>query len=262
MDRARQPWTETSNSSRIHQSRPRNILSQYKDETEQWKLVSDVRHAIKKQLLEAVEDEYLEDLKDPDTGYANITPLEMIEHLYTDYGKMTEQDISNIKASIKIEYDTNTTMTSYFSNLRNIRTIADRAANPISDSDMLAKIYLVMGRTGIYEKGLDDWNKLPTALKTWAQFQLHFKAAYKRNKEKMARQAASNPTRGQPHAMANNAMETLASTMERHLDNYANATTGDRDSLANLVTSNATLVATNSELTAKMETCLVEITKL
>ena len=67
-----------------------NILSQYKNEHEQWKLVSDVRHAIKKQLLGAVEDEYLEDLKGPDTGYANITPLKMIEHLYTDYGEMTE----------------------------------------------------------------------------------------------------------------------------------------------------------------------------
>ena len=54
----------------------------------------------------------------------------------------------------------------------------------------------------------------------------------------------------------------MISSMERHLDQYANATTGDRESLANLVTSNATLVATNSELTAKMETCLVEITKL
>ena len=160
-----------------------NILSQYKNENEEWKLVSDVRHAIKKQLLEAVEDEYLEDLKDQDTGYANVTPLEMIEHLYTDYGDMTEQDISNIKASIKVDYDTNTTMISYFSNLRNIRNIAVRAGNPISDSDMLAEIYLVMGRTGIYEKGLDDWNELPAASKTWPQFQIHFKSAYKRNKE-------------------------------------------------------------------------------
>ena len=67
-------------------------------------------------------------------------------------------------------------MTSYFSNLRNIRTIADRAGNPISDSDMLAKVCLLIRRTGIYEKGLDDWNELPAAQKAWLQFQIHFKA--------------------------------------------------------------------------------------
>jgi len=47
-----------------------------------------VREALKKQLINALDDEYLEDLKDPDTGYATVTPLQMIEHLYDEYGEL------------------------------------------------------------------------------------------------------------------------------------------------------------------------------
>lgn len=55
-----------------------------------------VREALKKQILDAVDDDFLEDLKDPYIEYTNVTPLEMIEHLYSKYGVLTPQDISDI----------------------------------------------------------------------------------------------------------------------------------------------------------------------
>ena len=235
-----------------------NITSQWKNESENYKLVQDVREALKNQILSAFDDEYLEDLKDPDTGYANITPLQMLEHLYGDYGELTQQDISENRNSIKTDYDPTTTMVSYFHNIREIRNIATRAGNPISDSDLLAELYLVMDRAGIFVKAIDDWDDLQAADKTWARFQREFKKAYKRHKEKERRQPAG--VRTSPRA--NNAMETLASTMERHLDEYANSATVERTAIANLTTANASLVATNAELTTKMERCLLELTKL
>ena len=60
----------------------KNITSQYQNDAEAWKLVQDVREALKKKMLDAVEDEYSEDLKDPDTGYATITPLQLIDVLH------------------------------------------------------------------------------------------------------------------------------------------------------------------------------------
>ena len=52
-------------------------------------------------------------------------------------------------------------------------------------------------------------------------------------------------------------METLAESMEQHLSNYANAATVDREALANLTQTNATLIATNAKLTTKMNQCMV-----
>ena len=151
-----------------------NITSQWKNEFEAWKMTQDVREALKKQILNAIDDEYLKDLKDPDTGYANVSPLQMIEHLYTEYGELTPQDISNNRTDLKADFGPTTTMVSYFYKIGEIRNIAVRAGNPI---------------------------------------------------------------------------------MEAHLANYANAATADREAVANLTQTNATLVATNAELTTKMNQC-------
>ena len=239
-----------------------NSTSQWKNEFEAWKMTQDVREALKKQILNAIDDEYLEDLKDPDTGYANVTPLQMIEHLYTEYGELTPQDISNNRTALKADYDPNTTMVSYFYKIREIRNIAVRAGNPISENDLIAELYLVMARTGIFDKTIDEWDELTAVDKTWARFQSHFKTAYRRYQAKLKRQASAG---GGIRPMANQttaAMETLATSMEAHLLNYANAATADREAVANLTQTNATLVATNAELTSKMNQCLIEITKL
>ena len=235
-----------------------NITSQWKIEFEAWKMTQDVREALKKQLINALDDEYLEDLKDPDTGYANVTPLQMIEHLYDEYGELTPQDISNNKTDLKADFDPNTTMVSYFYKIREIRNVAVRAGNPMRDNDVIAELYLVMAKTGIFDKTIDEWDELDAAAKTWARFQTHFKTAYKRYQQKLRRQNTAGGTR----PVANQAIETLATTMESHLANYANAATADRESVANLTQANATLVATNAELTTKMNTCLIEIAKM
>ena len=221
-------------------------------------MTQDVREALKKQLINALDDEYLEDLKDPDTGYATVTPLQMIEHLYDEYGELTPQDISNNKTYLKADFDPNTTMVSYFYKIREIRNVAVRAGNPMLDNDVIAELYLVMAKTGIFDKTIDEWDELDAADKTWARFQSHFKTAYKRYQQKLRRQDKS----AGPRPMANQAIETLATTMESHLANYANAATADRESVANLTQANATLVATNAELTSKMNTCLIEIAKM
>ena len=124
---------------------------------------------------------------------------------------------------------------------------------------MIAEFYLVMDRAGIFKKAIDEWDKLPMLQKTWALFQTHFKQAYKRHKAKERRATGSSPHQ---HVMANNAMKTLAGTMERHLDRYANSAAVKTEAISNLTTTNATLVATNAELTTKMETCLSEVMKL
>ena len=241
-----------------------NISSQWKNKFEAWKMTQDVREALKKQIIDAIDDEYLEDLKDPDTGYANVTPLQMLKHLYNEYGELTAQEISANRTKLKNDYDTNVTMVSYFYKIREIRNIATRAGNPISDNDVIAEIYLVMARTGIFDKAINNWDELPAVDKTWARFQTHFKTAYRRYKDREKRErAAGGGNRPMANQMtANAAMETLAESMNQHLSNYANAATVDREALANLTQTNATLVATNAELTTKMNQCLIEITKM
>ena len=56
-----------------------NISSQWENEFEARKMMQDVWEALKKQIIDAINDEYdLEDLKDPDTGYTNVELLQTL----------------------------------------------------------------------------------------------------------------------------------------------------------------------------------------
>lgn len=93
---------------------------------------------------------------------------------------------------IKEDYDSVTSMVSFFYSTRNICNIATRAGNPISESDLITELYLVMEQAGIFTKAIDDWDKLPAANQTWQHFQTHFKVAYRCCREKQCRTQASN----------------------------------------------------------------------
>ena len=97
--------------------------------------------------------------------------------------------------------------------LETFAALPPELADPISDSDLIAELYLVMDRASIFNKAINDWDDLAAATQTWAQFQLHFKAAFRRYKEKEKRQSAGNrPVANQ----ANAAMESLATSMDHH----------------------------------------------
>ena len=125
-----------------------------------------------------------------------------------------------------------------------------------------------MDRCGIFTKPIEDWDDKPAAEKTWNNFVVHFKSAYRRHKNKekceqaAGRRPMANSAMGGNTPAANAAMETLATSMDQHLANYAAVPTADREALANLTQTNATLVATNAELTTKMNQCLLELSKM
>ena len=181
-----------------------NIISQWKNDFENWKLVKDVRDALKKQILDAFDDAYLEDLKDPNVGYAAVTPLKMLVHLYQEYGAMTAQDILNNRQRLREDFDTNTSIVKYFYKLWEIHNTAQKAGQPITDQELLTEIYLVMDKTGIFDKAINKWEAMTPANCTWDRFQTHFRTHFKCWRDKQKGQAQQ--TQGQ----ANNATEAIA----------------------------------------------------
>ena len=47
-----------------------------------WQEYTNIQEAVKKLILETVEDKYQRAIKDSNTGYAAMTAMQMIQHLY------------------------------------------------------------------------------------------------------------------------------------------------------------------------------------
>ena len=206
-----------------------------------WSLVQNIRKALTKQIIDAIDDKYIEDLKDPNTGYANVTPLEMIEHLYSKYGQLTNQDIIKNRNRLKQDFDTTKTMVAHFQKIREIRLVANKARQPIADADTITKTYLVLDQCGLFPKAIDEWDETEPEDQTWNNFQKHFEKLYRQYKDKQKRNQLNNTT-----------------TMEHAFVAKPPAT----NQWETIVQQNTQLITTNIELTKQAKQCMEDIQKL
>ena len=56
---------------------------------------------LKQQLIDAVETIYIEDLCNAHTGYTGVSTLDIITHLYNNYGHITSMELDNNMRTIK-----------------------------------------------------------------------------------------------------------------------------------------------------------------
>jgi hypothetical protein len=61
---------------------------QHAENVREWREYNNIQAALRKQLLNAVEDVYVSAIKDPLTGYNNLSVHDILKHLFTSYGKI------------------------------------------------------------------------------------------------------------------------------------------------------------------------------
>ena len=72
-------------------------------------------------------DLYLKTLKHFITGYANVSTLEMLNHLNTSYGKMTPQDLQLLDSEMKAPYDPQLPIENLYEQIENAKDVAEVA---------------------------------------------------------------------------------------------------------------------------------------
>ena len=55
-------------------------------------------------IINSVDDEYINDLCDPLTKYSLVTPNELLKHLWSNYGKIDQGDLSANEDRMKMPW--------------------------------------------------------------------------------------------------------------------------------------------------------------
>ena len=228
------------------QVQARNQMTTYEQNLKNWNLVNDTRNALKQQLMEVVDEAYYQPLRNRTTGYANVTPLQMLDYLNDTYGEVANEDIVALKNQLQEPYDTATTMYKYFNKLEDLQDLASRSTLPITDNDLITQAYVAIKATGIYDKAIDRWDDAIAPYKTWINFKRDMLTAYVKETKKQKIRVPQAPQQ------LNQVTEQLAEQMSI----MSEATQSDKTALANLTTANQTLVTTNAELAAKLDQAL------
>ena len=208
--------------------------------------------ALKQLLLGAVDDMFVNALSDPHVGYANVTTLQLLTHLYNTYGKVTDADLHRNLQVMMEPIDIELPIETFYRKIEECVDFAASGGTPFSTQQVVSTAFHTILQSNAMPDDVREWRRKPTAEKTWANFKKHFTRAHNDLRETKATTSAAG------YHSANAVQENTVTA----LNNLANATIADRQTMTNLT---ATISVLTQELAAtnmKMAEAITRATKL
>ena len=227
-----------------------DIRLQFTNATKLYKQYDTTDKALKQLLLGAVDDMFVRSLRNRHIGYANVTTLALLTHLYTVYAKINAADLEANTARMKEPYDVNLPIETFFDQIEDAVEFASAGNAPFTPVQVVNTAYNVIFTTGMFHDDCKLWKRKPAANKTWNQFKVDFAIAHEELVE-------SNQTAQSAGFQANNA--TIQQDTVTAIENLANATLADRESMAALTLTVSNQAVALAEANANLVTARARI---
>ena len=147
----------------------------HKEKLRKWEEYNAVMQALKNQFIEAVDEIYLKSIQDRVTEYTNKNLQDMLQHLYDTYGKITEDKLEQNRQEMNQPYDVTLPIETLFAQIEDCVDFTDAARSPYTKTKTLNTAFLLIQKTGVFNKECGKWRKRPAHDKTWQNFKLFFK---------------------------------------------------------------------------------------
>ena len=143
-----------------------------------------VHEFLKEKAIKAVDEEWLVELDDDILGFANVSLLQILEHLTNQGGKLDYIDISKLKKERDSGWDTNEHIVKHIVKVQKaVNILKDRAKIPTAEGELLNDLLYTIKESGEMEQALVDWDARDEADKTWKKAKTYFTKKYaERNK--------------------------------------------------------------------------------
>ena len=120
------------------------IVRQHKEELRVFRQVAATDLALKSQLLDIFEEMYFRRLRDRHTSFTSVTYMQMITHLYNDYGIITAIDIMENEKRMDTPYDLSVVIESYLDQIEDTVEFNEASNSPFSTTQISIKAFVQM----------------------------------------------------------------------------------------------------------------------
>ena len=215
-----------------------------------------LQKALRKQLIAAVDPLFLDAIKQPYVGFANVPVYDMLRHLYTTYVELSLDDIEDNDRRMRKPWDPNTPFEALIKQINDAVELADHAGAPYTPVQVVNTAYGLVEKTGVFEIDCRKWRDrtgAPHAPKDWNAFKTFFRKAHK-DWEMYTKRNSARTYYGQANAAFPHDNQVDNATINA-LANFATSTASDRAALSKLTD-------TVQELTAELKAARTKIDDL
>jgi hypothetical protein len=140
----------------------------HRESTQVYRTYHNVDQAIKKLILEAFDDTYLNALLDEVVGYANCTSLDLLTHLLTFYTMIAPTELTQNYEHLNTPYDPNQPIETLFQQIQDARAFAVAGGKPYGNAMIVNVAYTLIFNTGLFPDACRAWQSRAISGKTWA----------------------------------------------------------------------------------------------
>jgi hypothetical protein len=151
----------------------------HREATQVYRTYHYVDQAIKKLILEAFDDAYLNALSDEVVGYANCTSHDLLTHLLTFYAMISPTELTQNYEHLNTPYDPNQPIETLFQQIQDARAFTVAGSHPYGAVMIVNVAYTLVFNTVLYPDACRAWQSRSIAAKTWAQFKIDFSTAHR-----------------------------------------------------------------------------------
>jgi hypothetical protein len=147
--------------------------TRHKEELRLFQESNAMQTACKKQIVDAIEEDYIIGIKDATTNGYNIPVRNMYDWLFANYGRLTAIDKANNDTNFCKDWDASIPFEAFTAHMEECVEIADAANTPYTPEQILDNAYNLVFKTGLYFDALKLWRHRPAVEQTWTNFKAH-----------------------------------------------------------------------------------------
>ena len=152
-------------------------------------LYNNLQEALTAQILTAVYASFLSALEDPDFGFGDVSPRTMLEHLRTEYGMLTPEELEKNRAALPEPWNFDDPIEDLWAKIVNIQRVAAFGAVPIPDITIITLTLAMIEKTGLLSTATEEFRLRPITEWLVAIFKADFILG---NKERIRRLTAGD----------------------------------------------------------------------
>jgi hypothetical protein len=155
----------------------RGFVRVHEAELNSYHTQQEAKSVIRNKIIQACPN-HIQTLRNEQSGYANVTPAQMIAHVFTTYGTTTDAMIAANLARLEEPFNPNTEQIEVLFN--RMDTVQRFAADedPISNRTLIRHATSVLTATGEFSEAHTRWTARPVMEQTWNNFKTHFTTAF------------------------------------------------------------------------------------
>ena len=102
---------------------------------------------------------YVSSLRNQYTGYTAVSTMQLLTHLYDNYGQITDLDLDENERNMKKKYDPDQPIDVLFHQIKTAEEYTTTGNSPFTARQTVNTAFLLIFATGAYEDECKNWKR-------------------------------------------------------------------------------------------------------